>query len=327
MAGPKAHSPKQRHIKSLVFVLICSLVLFNSGTVNGKPRLIEKNSSCNALRIMARVYMTYGDYEKARPFAERALTLARTKNASDLQLSLCLIDLAWLYRNQGKLADAEKICKLGLKLQEKVYYKNHPYVAYTLRILSSIYQGQSKYHQAKTALERAMVIMQASHPPNDQVIAPFLVDTAELLVAQGDFEKAESYYQKAMVLIKNSYGPDHLYTANVLASMAELFALQERYAKAEKLINQAIATQEKIYGSDHHLIAPSWLTKAKVCQVKGDHAQAKSLIRKVLVAVEKTGDMARFAKFKKRAEEIYASMQTAYGPIAKATRQRESTAE
>ena len=313
MAGLKAHSPKQRYIKSLVFILICSLVLFNGGTVNGKPKLREKDSSCNALRMMARVYMAYGDYEKARPFAEQALTLARTKNASDSELCLCLIDLAYVYDNQGRLSEAESMCELGLKLQEKVYYKNHPYVAYTLRILSSIYQGQSKYDQAKTALDRAMVIMQASHAPDDQVIAPFLVDTAGLLVAQGDFEKAESYYQKAMILIKKSYGPNHLYTANVLASMAELFALQGRYDKAEELIDGAVETQERIYGPDHHLIAPTWLTKAKVCYAKGNYTHAEQLIEKALSTVKKTGNMVKFTELERRAEEIRVGRHVASG--------------
>jgi tetratricopeptide (TPR) repeat protein len=307
--------------KTIFLVLVLGLVLLKGSMADGKPWQGQKSPPCKTLRSMARVYMAYGDYAKAQPLAEEALALARTKNASDSELCLCLIDLAWLYRNQGKLADAEKICKLGLKLQEKVYYKNHPYVAYTLRILSSIYQGQSKYHQAKTALDRAMVIMQASHSPDDQVIAPFLVDTAELLVAQGDFEKAESYYQKAMVLIKNSYGPNHLYTANVLASMAELFALQGRYDKAEELIDCAVATQERIYGPDHHLIAPTWLTKAEVCYAKGNYTHAEQLIEKALSTVKKTGNMDKFTELERRAEEIRVGRHVASGgPIAKATR-------
>jgi tetratricopeptide (TPR) repeat protein len=321
MAKAKELFLPQPKVKNLILILVCSLILLNSNIAIGMPNIEKRGQSCKVLRSMARVYMAYGDYAKAQPLAEQALTLAKTKNASDSELCSCLIDLAWLYKNQGKLADAEKICKLGLKLQEKVYYKNHPYVAYTLRILSSIYQGQSKYHQAKTALDQAMVIMQASHPPDDQVIAPFLVDTAELLVAQGDFEKAESYYQKAVVLIKNSYGPNHLYTANVLASMAELFELQGRYNKAEELIDCAVATQERIYGPDHHLIAPTWLTKAKVCYAKGNYTHAEQLIEKALSTVKKTGNMAKFTELERRAEEIRVNRHVASGgPIAKATR-------
>ena len=306
--------------KAFSFVLVLSLVLINAGIANGQSSRSGKHPSSKTLRSMARVYMAYGEYTKAQPLAEKALTLAKRKGNSDSELAMCFIDLAILYNNQGKLADAEKMCKSGLHLQEMVLYENHPYLAYTLRTLSSIYCQQGKYDHAKSALDDAMAIMLDSHSADDKAMAPFFVDIAELLVAQGDFEQAESYYHRAMVLINNSYGPDHLYTAKVLGSIAKLYTLQERYADAEKLINRAVAKQEEIYGSDHHFIAPSWLTKAKVCQAKGDYAQAERLINKALAAVKKTGNAAALAKLEQSAGEIRASRHLAYGPVAKANK-------
>jgi len=308
-----------RKSKTLFLVLAFGLALLNlRSTADAKPWQRKKNPSSKTLRSMARVYMAYGKYAKAQPLAEEALTLAKRKGTSDSELAMCLIDLATLYKNQGKLLDAEKMCESGLCLQEKVLYKNHPYLAYTLSTLSSIYCEQGKYYQARSSLDKAMAIMLDGHSADDKAMAPFFVDIAKLHVAQGDLEEAERYYQKAMLLINSSYGPDHLYTANVLASIAKLFTLQERYAEAEKLINRAVAVQEKIYGSDHHLIAASWLTKAKICQVKGDLAQAEKLINKALIAIEKSGNAAAFAKLQQDAKEIRVSKRVAYAPIAKA---------
>ncbi len=308
-----------RKSKTLFLVLAFGLALLNvRSTADAKPWQGKKNPSSKTLRSMARVYMAYGEYSKAQPLAEKALTSAKRKDASDSELAMCLIDLATLYNYQGKLAEAEKACKLGLQLQEKVLYKNHPYLAYTLRTLSSIYRQQGKYRQARSALDNAMAIMHDSHSPDDKAMAPFFVDIAKLHVAQGDLEKAESYYQKAMDLINNSYGPDHLYTANVLCSIAKLYILQEKYTEAEELINRAITVQEKIYGPDHHLIASSWVTKAKICQVNGDYAQADKLVNKALVAIEKSGNAAAFAKLQQDAKEIRISKQVAYAPIARA---------
>ena len=103
---------------------------------------------------MARVYIAGGNYAMAQPLAENALTLAKAKDDSDSELCKCLIDLAFLYKNQGRFSDAQEVCKLGLELQKKIYYKDHPYVAGTLRILSSIYQGQGKYHLARETLDQ-----------------------------------------------------------------------------------------------------------------------------------------------------------------------------
>ncbi len=153
--------------KTLFLVLVLGLVLLKGSIADGKPLQGKKSPPCKTLRSMARVYMAYGDYAKAQTFAEQALALARTKNASDSELCLCVIDLAYVYDNQGRLSEAERMCKLGLKLQQKVYYKKHPYIAYTLRILSSIYQGQGRYRDARLALERAMAIMLDSHSADD----------------------------------------------------------------------------------------------------------------------------------------------------------------
>jgi len=304
--------------KTHFVVLVLGLVLLKGGIADGKPWQGQKSLPCKTLRSMARVYMAYGEYTKAQPLAERALTLAKRNCESDSELAMCLIDLATLYKNQNKLLDAEKMCELGLKLQKKALYEKHPYVAYTFRTLGSIYQEQGKYDKAGSALDKAMAVMLDSHTENDKALAPFWVDIASLLVAQGNFEEAEGYYHRAMTLINISYGPDHLYTANVLGSVARLYTLQGRYNKAEELIDRAIATQEKIYGPDHHLIAPSWLTKARVCHAKGSYVHSEKLIKKALASVRKTGNMAIFTKLERRVEEIRAGKQGVSGPVAKA---------
>jgi len=305
--------------KTRFLVLAFSCLALLTGSVAGaEPQQAKKSPSCRTLRTMARVYMAYGEYTKAQPLAERALAMAERNCVDDSELAMCLIDLATLYKNQNKLFDAEKMCKLGLELQKKALYKNHPYVAYTFRILGAIYQEQGEYGKAGSALDEAMAIMLDSHTENDKALVPFWVDIAGLLVEKRDFKEAESYYQRAMTLINCSYGPDHLYTANVLGSVARLYTLQGRYDEAEELIDRTVATQEKIYGPDNHLIAGSWLTKARVCIAKGNYDGSEKLIEKALSSVRKTGNTAIFTKLEQRVEEIRASIQTTSGPVAKA---------
>jgi tetratricopeptide (TPR) repeat protein len=301
--------------KAVYLVLIYGLLLIAAdvSAANGKLEASQKRPSSKTLRSMARVYMAYGEYAKAQPLAEKALTLARTKETPDSELAMCFIDLATLYTYQGKLIDAEEMCKSGLELQKRTLYKNHPYLAYTSRTLSSIYYEQGEYSKAKSALDESVVIMLDIHSADDKAMAPFYVDMAKVLVAQNNLEQAESYYQKAMLLINTSYGPNHLYTANVLADIAKLYTLQGKYAEAEELINRAIAVQEKTYGFNHHLVSASWLTKAKICQEKGNFIQAEQLINKSLAALEKSGNTAAIAKFQKAAKDIRVK-QVAYKP-------------
>ena len=107
--------------KGLILTLALNLLLTNSIMAGEITGFDKKHSSSKTLRSMARVYMAYGEYAKAQPLAEKALTLAKRKDTSNSELAMCLIDLATLYNYQGDLAEAETVCKLGLQLQEKVF--------------------------------------------------------------------------------------------------------------------------------------------------------------------------------------------------------------
>jgi tetratricopeptide (TPR) repeat protein len=298
------------------FLVLTFIILLIESIAWGQPQQTQKALSCKTLRAMARVYMAYGEYAKAQPLAEQALTLAKKRGESDSELSMCLIDLATLYKGQDKLLDAENMCAQGLKLQEKILYKSHPYVAYTLRTLGSIYSEQGNYRKATNAMEKAMAIMLESHTENDKALAPFWVDIAAIFVAKGDYKQAESYYNKAMSFINVSYGPDHLYTANVLGNIAKLYTLQGRHDEAEELIDRTIAKQESIYGPEHHLVAPSWLTKARISHAKRNYANSEKLFEKALTSVRKSGNMALFTKLEQRVEEIRTGKQSISRPVA-----------
>ena len=72
-----------------------SLVLLNNGIAFGNgAELRGKRVSSKTLRSMARIYMAYGEYTKAQPFAEKAVEFAeKTKEPH----ANCTIPLSPLY--------------------------------------------------------------------------------------------------------------------------------------------------------------------------------------------------------------------------------------
>jgi len=286
MAAAITLSTKGLNRHSIIPALVCVSFVFFVGIGSALATPVKRAYSCGSLRSMARVYMASGGYEKAQPFLVKALNLAKETNASDSEMSACMLDLAYLYKNQGRLAEAEKTCLSGLELQEKTYSQSHPYVAYTLRILSEIYLMQARYSEAVEVLERALTIVRGYSLEDDQELAPFKVDMARLLAAQGDYIKAEAYFTEAMVSIENNYGPDHLYTTKVLCSMATLYVLQQRYTEAEELISRVLPKQQRIYGPVHHFLVPAWLVKSSIYEAQGDLVNAKALLEKSLDSLE-----------------------------------------
>lgn len=236
---------------------------------------------------MARVYMAYGKYDKAQPLAEQAVNFAQNANLSDEQLCMSMLDLAYVYEKQAKLAQAEELCTLGIKLQEKIYYKHHPHIAYSLRILNSIHRQQGRYDLAADDLDNAMTIILKCHQPDDHIVASFVVDIADLLAARGEYESAQKRYDEALVVISKKYGTDHLYTANVRGRVANLYLARKQYTEAAELIEQTLAIQQKIYGNESHLLIPAWLTMAQLAQEKQDYVTCEQLLKKAYDVIEK----------------------------------------
>jgi len=245
--------------------------------------------SSKVLRSMAKMYTAYGNYAKASSLAQSALARAKEDNASDLEMSVCMIELAFLYEKQGRLVEAEQMCRGSLKLQASIYYEGHPYIAQSLRILSSIYKESGKYELSLAAMDKALNIMLQSHLADDKAMAPFYVDYAKLLAVKGDLAQSQAYYLKAQDILETTYAPDHLYMANVKASVARLYTLQGKYGQAQSELNQALAVQQRVYGSNNQLLAPTWLSLAANCQEKQDYSQAERLLSKTLAVVDTKG--------------------------------------
>ncbi|MDD5458283.1 MAG: tetratricopeptide repeat protein [Phycisphaerae bacterium] len=195
---------------------------------------------------MARVYMAAENYEKAEPLLEQAISMAKMVN-SDEELSACLLDASWLLHKQNRLDKAEQLCELGLKLQQKIYFSEHPYIAYTFRNLSKIHRDQTKFELAREELEYAIEIMRVTHQPEDTVFGPFQADLAALYAAMGDYVNAQTYYESALKLIVEQYGSENLYTAKITADLAKLYNILGKHSDAEKLLVTAVPQPEKLF--------------------------------------------------------------------------------
>ncbi len=299
-------------------ILALSLVLLNNSIALGDTAGSKgKRVSPKTLRSMARVYMAYGQYEKAQPLVEKAFALAKKTNESDYELAMCLIDTAYLYKKQNKLADAEEMCEQGLELQQKVLYNKHPYIAHTLRILSSIYRDQGKLTQARTALEKATTIMRSSHGEDDLPMISLEADTAKLLVAQGDLTKAESNYSHVLSTMDKNRS-DSFQKASVLEDLANLYLLQGKYVQAEPLINQVLSIKEKVYGLEHHFLVPALFIKARIEREKGNNTASERFIERALTSVKTTENITKIVEVQQRAQAIRADKVIASKLVAKA---------
>ncbi len=129
---------------------------------------------------------------------------------------MSLNNLALLYRNQGRYANAQPLLKRALAIHEKALGPGHPSVATSLNNLADLYERQGRYADAEPLYKRALVIRGQTFGPDHPDVATSLNNLALLY-------RNESRYADALPLVQTTIGQGHA-APNV--ALPVLFAAQ-----------------------------------------------------------------------------------------------------
>jgi tetratricopeptide (TPR) repeat protein len=125
------------------------------------------------------------------------------------------INLALLYRVQGRYADAEPLYKRALAIGEKALGPDHPAVAIRLNNLALLYRVQGRYADAEPLYKRALAIDEKALGPDHPAVAIRLNNLAGLYRAQGHYADAEPLFKRALAIDEKALGPDHPNTKTI----------------------------------------------------------------------------------------------------------------
>jgi tetratricopeptide (TPR) repeat protein len=85
-------------------------------------------------------------------------------------LAASLNNLAALYKDQSRYADAERLYKRSLAIAEKALGPDHPAVAMSLSNLGQLYNLQGRYADAEPLYKRASAIQEKALGPGSNLI-------------------------------------------------------------------------------------------------------------------------------------------------------------
>jgi tetratricopeptide (TPR) repeat protein len=123
------------------------------------------------------------------------------KGSSQLALATTIYNLAILRRQQGSLAEAERLYRKALAIREQEQGPAQPEVAVILNNLAALEVAEGRYTDAQALLERALTIRQATLGNTDPLTAESLSNLALLYAAQGDAAAAEPLYKQALAIL------------------------------------------------------------------------------------------------------------------------------
>ena len=156
-------------------------------------------------------------------------------------MAAALNNLAGLYRNQGRYAEAEPLYKRALAIHEKALGPDHPDVATALNNLAELYRYQGRYAEAEPLYKRSLAIVEKALGPDHPDVAKALNNLAELYHEQDRYADAEPLYKRSLRIFEKALGPDHPDVEIPLNKLEVLYSDQRRYGEALPLIRRTVA--------------------------------------------------------------------------------------
>ena len=203
-----------------------------------------------------------------------------------LSLGTPLNNLASLYEELGRYAEAESLFKRSLAITEKALGPIHPDVGLLFDNLGKLLMAQGRDTEAESLYKRSLAIRERALGPDDAAVGRSLNNLAHLYRAQGRNAEAERLYERALAISKKVLGDEHLGVAVQLSNIGELHTQQGRYADAERQLKRALSIQEKALGP-HPDVAASLNALAELYRKWGRGTEAEPLYERSLAIREK----------------------------------------
>ena len=124
------------------------------------------------------------------------------------RLGMSLINLANLYTDMGRYADAETAAQRALKVYQKISDPKSPGVAIAQNSLAEIYRIQGKYAAAEQLCIQALAAQEAATPRNALALAATLNNLAILRLNQQRPSVAEPLLKRALDIWEGALGSD-----------------------------------------------------------------------------------------------------------------------
>jgi tetratricopeptide (TPR) repeat protein len=196
-------------------------------------------------------------------------------------------NLANLYSDQGKLAEAETMYMRALQGKEKALGLDHISTLDTVNNLANLYSDQGKLAKAETMFMRALQGKEKALGLDHISTLDTVNNLANLYSDQGKLAKAETMFMQALQGKEKALGLDHTSTLDTVNKLANLYKTQGKLAKAETMYMQALQGKEKALGLDHTSTLDTVNNLANLYSDQGKLAKAETMYMRALQGYEK----------------------------------------
>ena len=248
-------------------------------------RLALERVHLEALARLASALRAQGHYERARPFALRAVRrAARCFGARSPEVAARLNDLGVLYKYWGQLSKAARAYGRARAILAVAPQADPAGLGTVLYNLGGLAHARGEHARAeplmRAALERLAPALGAGHPD----VGAGHSSLAAILLGLCRWDEAERAYRDALAIFEAAYGELHPDVALALAGLAQVERGRGAPERAEVLAGRALELRRRLLGPGHPQVVHSVTALASLCAERGRRDEALSLVRRELAA-------------------------------------------
>jgi tetratricopeptide (TPR) repeat protein len=191
-------------------------------------------------------------------------------------------------QTRSELAEAERLFRRALAVNEQSFGSDHRKIAFNLYNLAGLLKHTSRLAEAETLFHRALAISEQSFGADHQFVASALNGLASVLVSTNRLAEAELLIRRALAIDEQAFGVTHRKVTASLNNLAHNLNRMNRLAEAELLYRRAITIFEQSSDPDHPDVANILSNLVELLTAMNRLAEAEPLIRRSLSIFEQS---------------------------------------
>ncbi|HTO89963.1 MAG TPA: CHAT domain-containing tetratricopeptide repeat protein [Candidatus Sulfotelmatobacter sp.] len=243
----------------------------------------ESPQAGSSLIMQARILYREGDWEAARPLAERGLAQCE-KAYGNRHISVLrgLHYLANIYENESEFALAEQLYRREIAVAETLYGAESAQLGNAMNSLGVMYHKTGRWSECRPLYERALGIREKALGLDSPDLVFNYNNLANVLTEMGDLDRARFLYQRALDVVEKKLGPQHVNFAFTLGNLAGLEIVAGDTLAAMRDLERAIALGEEVEGRDHPDLAAPLDDLGGLLIARHEYARAESTLDRAL---------------------------------------------
>ncbi len=234
------------------------------------------------LSHLGNVHRRLGNYETARDYLERSLSLNKEHAPSKSRMARTLAYLGSVYRGLGIYEKAIDSLKKSLFLYNKNFSNDHFRVGWTLVQLGNVYRDLGEYEVAKTYLEGGVTIFRHHLQENHINMGLTLGYLGNCYRELGEYKKSFDCLQQSLRIYQKYSSESPVRTGWVLFNLASTYKMMGNTHESEKLFDKVSEIYSRYCGENNILKARLLRDIAGIYCDKKRLGEAEAFIKKSL---------------------------------------------